>query len=98
MKKVVDVINIPAELSVYLESLNYELDARMSLLSFAMGKGMGETEAFKKYHNEYCEFFMKFEVAKQDMYDSYIAAKWDGKNVEWRLNYSTAEIEITEEV
>lgn len=98
MKKVVDIIHIPMEMSAYIESLNYELEARKSLLTFAMGKGMGETEAFNKYHDEYREFFMKFEVAKQDMYDTYIAEKWDGKNVDWCLHYSTAEIEITEEV
>lgn len=97
MKKVLDTIQVPHQLSTYIESLGYEVEARKSLITFAMEKGLTETEAFKVYHNEYREFFMKFEIAKQDLYDKYIREKWDGKNVEWHLHYSTAIIEITKE-
>lgn len=96
MEKVIEQIQIPMSVSAYLESLSYEVEARKSLITFAMGKGMGETEAFQKYHDEYREFFMKFEVAKQDMYDTYIKDKWDGKNVNWRLHYNTGVVDITE--
>ena len=38
MKKVLDKIVVPEELSTYIESLDYEVQARKSLITFAMTK------------------------------------------------------------
>ncbi len=97
-KEILDRIEIPATLNNYIESLNYEVDARKSLLTFALNKGMDNTDAFNKYHDEYREFFMKFEVAKKDLYDRYVKEKWDDQKVTWKLYYSTNTIEITKEI
>lgn len=97
MKKIVDTIQIPLELNNYIESLNYEVECRKSLLAFAMEKGLVETDSFKRYDQEYRECYMKFDIAKQDMYDKYIKDKWDGKDVNWQLSYNTGIVEISEE-
>lgn len=96
MENILAKINVPEDLSSYIESLHYEVNARSSLLTFAMSKGMGETDAFKKYHDEYREFFMKYEVAKQELYDNFIKKDWHGKNVDWSLDFGSHAIVITE--
>ena len=88
--------NVPEELRSCIESLHYEVNSRSSLLTFAMGKGMGDTDAFKQYHDEYREFFMKYEVAKQELYDRFIRKDWDGQKVNWKLDFPTHTIYITE--
>ena len=98
MKKVLDKIVVPEELSTYIESLDYEVQARKSLITFAMTKGLVNTEAFNKCHTEYREFFMQFETAKQELYKKFVEEKWGGKNVNWTLYYSDHCIEITEGV
>ena len=96
MENILAKINVPEELSSYIESLHYEVNSRSSLLTFAMGKGMGDTDAFKQYHDEYREFFMKYEVAKQELYDRFIRKDWDGQKVNWKLDFPTHTIFITE--
>ena len=96
MENILAKINVPEELSSYIESLHYEVNSRSSLLTFAMGKGMGDTDAFKQYHDEYREFFMKYEVAKQELYDRFIRKDWDGQKVNCKLDFPTHTIYITE--
>lgn len=96
MKKILTTIEIPVELSNYLESLHYEANCRSALLTYLIKQDVANNDSFKAYNDEYREYFMKYEIAKQELYDTYIKAEWDGKPVEWELKFPEHLIYITE--
>ena len=96
MKNILATIEVPTNLVNYLESLHYETNCRSSLLAFMISKDMGNNPSFKEYNDEYREFFMKYEIAKQQLYNDYVKADWDGQDVNWELNFFDKKIYITE--
>lgn len=86
---IIEQIEINKELCDYIEALHYEVYSRKDLLTFAIGKGLVDTESFNKYHNEYQEFYVKYEIAKQELYDTYVKEKYGYKPLKWELKFST---------
>lgn len=100
MSKMVTVeIEIPEDTSTYIESLQYELNARKDLLAFMIDRGQNETPGFQKYHQEYMEFSAQYEMAKNEMAGTYIVPKY-GKDAIWNLDFRTriATVQYTGEV
>lgn len=99
MSKMVTVeVEIPEDTSTYIESLQYELNARKDLLAFMIERGQNNSEGFKKYHTEYMEFNAQYEMAKSEMAATYIVPKY-GKNATWNLDFRTriATVEYSDE-
>lgn len=78
MKKV-----IPAQLSNYIESLDYETQAYKNLIAFLARDKFVDKANLKYYTNLYAKSFASFELAKLDM------AAQQGLSGEWSLDYAT---------
>jgi len=85
---------ITNDLRDYIESLQYETNARKDLLAFMLERGQGETEGFKKYHTEYIEYSTQYEMAKAQITNEYVIPKY-GKNASWNLDFKTATVTVT---
>lgn len=89
-----EYIEIPEDLALYIEGLMYETNARKDLLSFIMHQENFNQERFKEYHNEYINFYTKYELAKKEMEENYILNKYKDKQVSWTLNFKTHTLEV----
>lgn len=89
-------IKIDADFSNYIESLDYEVNARKSLCEYLMRNGNFDKEAFDYYHKEYIESFAKYELAKQELEKMYIVPIIKS-HCNWRLDFSSCEVTIDEE-
>ena len=88
-------IVIPEGTSNYIESLQYEVNARKTLLSFCIDKGMDiNGETFKKYHDEYVEFVAKYEIAKKELSDTFVAPTYPG--AKWSLDFDSNTLTVIE--
>ncbi len=87
------VIKIPEDVSSYLESLQYECNARADLIAFMVRQGLQDAEGFKKYHTEYVDFHAQFELAKQEMEEKYLKPEVPGPFT-WALDFRTHEVTI----
>lgn len=94
---IIEQIEINKELCDYIEALHYEVYSRKDLLTFAIGKGLVDTESFNKYHNEYQEFYVKYETAKDELYNMYLKEKYEGKPIHWELKFNTRILNVMED-
>lgn len=90
------MVDIPEELSQYIESIHFEVEARKSLINYCMGHGINpENPVFKRYHDEYIEFFIQYEEAKKEITEKFVSNKH--KNASWNLDFETSTLTITTE-
>ena len=94
---IIEQIEINKELCDYIEALHYEVYSRKDLLAFAMGKGFADTDSFKQYHDEYQEFYVKYETAKDELYNMYLKEKYEGKPIRWELKFDTRILNVMED-
>lgn len=90
------IIKISQELSNYIESLHYELSARQDLLSFLVRNNLQESEGFKRYHEEYIDFYTQYQLAKSNLENDILIPLIGGK-FSWTLDFSSQEVTIIEE-
>lgn len=77
-----------------LQSLMYQVQCRTQIIKDILtGNVVVDSEMFKKYHDEYEEFFMYYELKKNDMIEIYIPE--DLKNCNWNVDFVTQEIILT---
>jgi len=93
-KEILEVVAISESLRDYVESLYYEVNSRKDLLTFAMSKGLTDTESFKKYHEEYKDFYIKYEAAKTELFDICVKPKHYEGNISWNLDFATSTLTI----
>jgi metal-responsive CopG/Arc/MetJ family transcriptional regulator len=93
--KEVRTIEIPESVSDYIESLQYECNARSDLISFMVRNGLQDEEGFKKYHAEFVDFHAQLELAKQNMEDTYLRPECSGSFM-WNLDFKTHEVTVVE--
>ena len=87
------VIDIPSNLVDLIESYQYEVNARMNLISFCIDKGISlENEIFKRYHDEYIEFTVKYEQAKRQITETYVDPYYP--NSRWSLDFDSCKLTI----
>ena len=79
-------MKIPSEFCDYIESLMYEVNARRDLCAFMISHGMGESEAFEKYHQEYLRFNAQYMMAKNMVSQMYSEGK------PWRIDFEKGEL------
>ena len=84
---------IPEKMSDYIESLQYEVNARKNLVAFCLERNMSlDNETYKKYHKEYVDYTAQFELAKKEMEKEYILPKYP--KAKWALDFSTHTLSI----
>lgn len=88
-------IFVSPEFRDYIEGLQYEKNSRLNLLNFMIMQNMKRDSEFEKIHNEYTEFYIKFELAKKKLEQLYLAPL--GINPRgWRLDFKSMEVLINE--
>ena len=87
-------IVIPAEFRDFLEGLYYEKNFRINLLSFMIMHDMKKDPMFDKIHDEYTEFYIKFELAKKKLEEIYLKPK-DINYKCWKLDFNSMEVLIS---
>lgn len=83
-------IRISDDLCNYIESLQYEVNARKDLCAFMIDHGMMESESFRKYHDEYIKCNAEYNVAKNTLTKEY------GIKGSWNLDFDTRELTYEE--
>lgn len=84
---------IPEKMSAYIESLQYEVNARKNLVAFCIERNMSlESETFQKYHKEYVDFTAQYEMAKKELEKKYITPEYP--NCNWKLDFATHTLTI----
>ena len=90
-------IDVPRELSGYIEGLQYDLDSLQSLLIRAAEHGVEGSEAYKAWLDEYKDAGRRLAVAKNELQTLYVQPTVkDGELVDWRLNFDESALYITE--
>lgn len=77
-----------------LESLNYEVETRKSLLGFLSEQTTYNKDIFNEIFSEYQDFFIQYDIAKKDFEYSYIRKKYTNI-VCWNLTFYNKELSIT---
>ena len=73
----------------YLESLSYEVKSRESLIDFLIQQGHKKDSDFiEKYHTEYQDFFIQYDIAKNKFTNEFILKKYPNMK-KWDLNFYT---------
>lgn len=99
MEKKVKKVAVAESLANYVESLQYEVNSMMSIVSFMLERDMDtSTEAFKNWNKKYMDAFASYEAAKAELERDYIKSdsELDGKSVKWNLDFETKTLTITE--
>lgn len=98
--KQVNYIDIPQEVNDKIERLYYD-DANykdviatcLDLHKMDVDGSFLDSAIFKEYQRQSSMAFAAYSIAKQEI-DKYLPQ--DGKQYNWNLNFSTAQLEITE--
>lgn len=85
-------IEISEELSNYIEGLQYESDARKDLCAYMLSQGMGDTDEFKTYHEEYISFYSQYLVAKNEI--TQMLNTMGYKSASWTLDFATHTVKV----
>jgi hypothetical protein len=90
-------ITISKDLSEYIERLQFEKMARENLCTFLIRQDLLNTESFQKYHQEYIELTAEYELAKNELENTYVKPMIQGdKTYTWELDFKTYEVTIHE--
>lgn len=91
MRKTIDV---PFQMVNYIERLDYEQQATRLLLVDAAERGLGDSEAFKKWEQKYHESYAEFIIAKGELEKAYVMPEAGGEKVDWSLDYKSGILTI----
>ena len=73
MKKMEKTIEVRDDLANYVESLQYEVNSMMAIMSFMLDRDMDtSTEAFQNWNRKYTEAYASYEAAKAELERDYI--------------------------
>ena len=85
------------ELIDYIESLGFEVEARRALIEAMLRQGADITgESFRKYHDEYREFFVQFETEKKEFEQKFVLPRAKEGLLNWTLDYQTGEVALSQ--
>lgn len=90
-------IELNRETRDYIQSLQYEVDARKDIIAFMIDRGMDiNSETFKKYQKEFAEFLVQYNTAKDEISNMYvIPTLQENEKVTWSLDFETSIITVT---
>ena len=77
-----------------IQALQYEVESRKDLLKYMVENGTDlHSEAFVTYHQEYQEFYVQLQTAKEDLQKNILEkACGDAKLLNWNLDFATCEV------
>lgn len=79
-----------------IEALQYEVESRKDLIAFAMTRDdLTDSPSFKQYQEEYRDFFIQYNVAKNLLEKQYVYPKCPNAK-RWNLDFETHELTIEE--
>ena len=85
------VIKVDETLVKQIEALQYEVESRKDVIvSMLSTSYMTEKEQFKAYQEEYKNYFIQYNKAKQVMLETCSVPN----NVAWNLNFATCELTV----
>jgi hypothetical protein len=90
------VVIVDEKLSSYIESLQYEVNARKELLLAMMQpsiKSQVDKTDFEAYHKEYVECMAKYDAAKHELEKTYIKPQFPDM-VSWGLDFESRELTV----
>lgn len=87
------ITRISDEEGLYVERLEFEMYARMQLCLYIIQKNQFESDDYKKFFNEYKEYFTLFSLAKTEIWNKYLRDLIPGETT-WYLDYTTNEVYI----
>lgn len=77
-----------------LQSLMYQVQCRAQIVrDILTGSVAVDSEMFKKYHDEYQEYFMYYELKKANMLETYVPEGL--RDFSWNVDFSTQELILT---
>ena len=87
------IIIVEKELVEKIEALQYEVESRKDVISQILTNGFKVSgDTFNKYQEEYRNYFIQYNRAKQEMLDIYKIAK----GAAWSLSFATCELTVEE--
>lgn len=91
METKTEKIVIDEEVCNYIESLQYDVNARQSIIAYMIANGFDTTsENFKSYQKEFCDCKIKYDTAKEELSRQYlIKGKWNFDFETRTLTYET---------
>lgn len=90
------IIKIDEALATYIESLQYEVNARRDIISFMLERDMDtSSKAFEQYQKEYNELFVQYTTAKDELEKRFVIPAVGDQRVGWNLDFATKEVTIT---
>lgn len=93
------IIEISKESANILEAYSYQVNSRKDIIIGVLTNSLSmNEERFIQYHKEYEQFYKAYQEAKEKLITPYIQEYFPDswKNRNWRLNFSTGELEIDE--
>lgn len=87
-------IHISAELSNYIEALQYDRNAIRELLLLAAKQGLTESDAYRLWMKDYLEKSKEYETGKATLEREYILPTAGKTDVDWVLDFTTATVTI----
>lgn len=91
-------VRIPEDVRDDIQALQFEVESRKDLLAHMINTGVDTTsDGFKRYEKEYQEFFVKYNIAKEDMQNKILKPAIQGTLLSWNLDFSTCEAVCTYE-
>lgn len=84
---------IDEKLCTKIEALQYEVESRKDIIVQTLaGMVSVSGDLFKQYQDEYKDYYIQYNKAKQEMLDTYGVSG----NVIWNLDFRTRELAVTE--
>lgn len=84
------VIIVDEALSTKIEALQYEVESRKEIIAQMVGGSLVvKNDQFNRYHDEYKQFFIEYNRAKQELIDAY-----NLQNYTWNLDFKTRQLTI----
>lgn len=86
-------IRIPENVNNHIQAMQFEVESRKDLLAHMINSGVNITsDTFKAYEKEYQEFFVKYNLAKDEMQSTHLVPAVDGKLISWNLDFASCEV------
>ena len=90
MKK---TVIIPEEIRNKIQALQYEVESRKDLLTYMAANGTDiHSEAFTSYHQDYQDFYVQYQAAKDELQNTILAPTVPGKLNHWDLDFASCKV------
>lgn len=90
---------IPEEVTLKIQRLNYEMEARKNVLVRLIEANINdpafdEKPLFQTMHDRFVEANAKYDLAREEFAANFLPGYLEGHQVSWTLDYATSELSI----